>query len=148
MDPSLKSLLAGGTYTIQEMGPWVSGEEREFVGAVVEVGLDKPVAYDGFLPIAESYDKPGDGSGELYVDGGRSYRLQAQGIEKLSISVDLNKDKVVTIEVEKAANVDIHYGYRDAWFAIRYYARGFVGVLIEEVEEAADVDIDYEYGFE
>lgn len=24
-DPSLKSLLAGGTYAIQEMGPWVSG---------------------------------------------------------------------------------------------------------------------------
>ena len=122
--------------------------EREFVGAVVEVILNSPVSYDGFLPIAESYEKPEDGSGELYVDGGRSYRLRAQGIERLSVSVDLNKDKVVTIEVSEAVSVNIHYGFRDVWFAIRYYARGFVGVLIEEVEEAADVDIDYEYGFE
>ena len=110
-DPSLKSLLAGESYAIQEMGPWVSGEEREFVGAVVEVALDSPVSYDGFLPIAESYDKPEDGSGELYVDGGRAYRLRAQGIERLSISVDLNKGKVVTIEVEKAATLNIDYGY-------------------------------------
>ena len=147
-DPSLNSLLAGESYAIEEMGPWVSGGEREFVGAVVEVALDSPVSYDGFLPIAESYDKPEDGSGELYVDGGRSYRLRARGIEKLSISVDLNKDKVVTIEVEKAASLNIDYGFRDVWFAIRYYARGFVGVLIEEVEKAADIDIDYKHGFE
>ena len=148
-DPSLKSLLAGGTYAIQEMGPWVSGgREREFIGAVVQVGLDKPTAYDGFLPIAESYDKPEDGPGELYVDGGHMQRLRAEGIERLSISVDLNKDKVVTIEVEKAASLNIDYGYRDVWVAIQYYARGFVGVLIEEVEKAADIDIDYEYGFE
>ena len=111
-DPSLKSLLAGGAYAIREMGPWVSGgREREFIGAVVEVVLDSPVAYDGFLPIAESYDKPEDGSGELYVDGGRAQRLQAQGIEILSISVDMNKDKVVTIEVEKAATLNIDYEY-------------------------------------
>ena len=111
-DPSLKSLLAGGTYAIQEMGPWVSGgREREFIGAVVQVGLDKPTAYDGFLPIAESYDKPEDGSGELYVDGGHMQRLRAEGIERLAILVDLNKDKVVTIEVEKAASLNIDYGY-------------------------------------
>ena len=147
-DPSLNSLLAGESYAIEEMGPWVSGEEREFVGAVVEVVLNSPVSYDGFLPIAESYEKPEDGSGELYVDGGRSYRLQAQGIERLSISVDLNKDKVVTIEVDKAANVDIHYGFRDVWQIGVYYIAGMIGILVDEVEKAADIDIDHEYGFE
>ena len=146
-DPSLKSLLAGESYAIESMGPWVSGEEWEFIGALAEIALDNPVSYDGFLPTAESYDKPEDGSGELYVDGGRSYRLRAQGIEKLDILVDLNKGKVVTIEVSKAASVNIDYGYGEVWSAAVYYAAGLLGILLEEVEKAAGVDIGYEYGF-
>lgn len=110
-DPSLKSLLAGESYTIRQMGPWVSGGEREFIGALVRIGLDNPVDFDGVLPIAESYDKPEDGSGELYVDGGHVQRLQAQGIEVLRILIDLNKDKIVTIDVEKAATLHIDYEY-------------------------------------
>ena len=147
-DPSLKALLAGESYAIEGIGPWVSGEEWEFIGALVEIALDSPVDYDGFLPTAESYEKPEDGSGELYVDGGRSYRLQAQGIEKLDVLVDLNKGKVVTIEVSKAASVNIDYGYREVWSAAVYYMAGLLGILLEEVEKAADVDIGYEYGFD
>ena len=146
-DPSLKALLAGESYAIEGMGPWVSGEEWEFIGALVEIALNNPVDYDGFLPTAESYDKPEDGSGDPYVDGGRSYRLQARGIEKLDVLVDLNKGKVVTIEVSKAASVNIDYGYREVWSAAVYYAAGLLGILLEEVEKAAGVDIGYEYGF-
>jgi len=146
-DPSLKSLLVGESYAIEGMGPWVSGEEWEFIGALVEIAPDSPVDYDGFLPTAESYDKPEDGSGELYVDGGRLYGLQAQGIEKLDVLVDLNKNKVVTIEVSRAASVNIDYGYGEVWSAAVYYAAGLLGILLEEVEKAAGVDIGYEYGF-
>ena len=147
-DTSLKTLLAGESYAIEGIGPWVSGEEWEFIGALVEIALDNPVDYDGFLPTAESYEKPEDGSGELYVDGGRLYGLQARGIEKLDVLVDLNKGKVVTIEVSKAASVNIDYGYGEVWSAAVYYAAGLLGILLEEVEEAAGVDIDYEYGFD
>lgn len=146
-DPSLKTLLAGESYAIEGIGPWVSGEEWEFIGALVGIALDSPVDYEGFLPTAESYEKPEDGSGELYVDGGRSYRLRAQGIEKLDVLVDLNKGKVVTIEVSKAASVNIDYGYGEVWSAVVYYAAGMLGILLEEVEKAAGVDIGYEYGF-
>ena len=146
-DPSLKTLLAGESYAIEGMGPWVSGEEWEFIGALVEIAPDSPVDYEGFLPTAESYEKPEDGSGDLYVDGGRSYRLRAQGIEKLDVLVDLNKGKVVTIEVSRAASVNIDYGYGEVWSAAVYYAAGLLGILLEEVEKAAGVDIGYEYGF-
>ena len=146
-DPSLKALLAGESYAVEGIGPWVSGEEWEFVGALVGIALNNPVDYDGFLPTAESYGKPEDGSGELYVDGGRSYRLRARGIEKLDVLVDLNKNKVVTIEVSKAASVNIDYGYGEVWSAAVYYAAGLLGILLEEVEKGADVDIGYEYGF-
>ena len=146
-DPSLKALLAGESYATEGMGPWVSGEEWEFIGALAEIALDNPVDYEGFLPTAESYDKPEDGSGELYVDGGRSYQLRAQGIEKLDVLVDLNKGKVVTIEVSRAASVKIDYGYGEVWSAAVYYAAGLLGILLEEVEKAAGVDIGYEYGF-
>ena len=129
------------------MGPWVSGEEWEFIGALVEIALNNPVDYEGFLPIAESYDKPEGGSGDLYADGGRSYRLQARGIKKLDVLVDLNKGKVVAIEVSEAASVNIDYGYREVWSVAVYYAAGLLGILLEEVEKGADVDIGYEYGF-
>ena len=146
-DPSLKALLAGESYAIEGMGPWVSGEEWEFIGALVEIAPDSPVDYEGFLPTAESYEKPEDGSGDLYVDGGRLYGLQARGIEKLDVLVDLNKGKVVTIEVSRAASVNIDYGYGEVWSAAVYYMAGLLGILLEEVEKAAGVDIDYEYGF-
>lgn len=109
-DPNLNSLLAGESYAVLGMGPWVSGgKEREFIGALVDVELDNPVSFNGVLPIAISYEKPVD-SDELYFDGGQM-SLRAQGIEKLSVLVDLNKGKVITIEVSKSDNI-IYY---DDW---------------------------------
>ena len=113
-DPSLNSLLAGESYTIQSMGPWASsGKESEFIGASVYITLDRPVSYDGSLPIVESHAKPEDGSDELYVDSGLSYELQAEEIESLAILVDLNKNKVVEIEVLKAASENAERVYTE-----------------------------------
>lgn len=118
-DPSLKALLAGESYAIMDMGPWLSGgEEWEFIGALVDVALDNPVSYDGFLPSVYSYDRPENGSGELYAGGGQT-KWRAQGIESLIILVDLNKGEVASIEIWEAASVDIDYRY-DIPGVIRY----------------------------
>ena len=107
-DPSLKALLDGESYAIREMDPWLSGEE--FIGALVYVELDNPVSYDGFLPSVYSYNRPENGSGELYVGGGRT-KWRAQGIESLDILVDLNRGEVASIEIWDAASADIDYRY-------------------------------------
>ena len=124
-DPSLNSLLAGESYAIQSMAPWISyGKEWEFIGARVCIALGSPVSYDGSLPIVESFEMPEDGSDELYVDGGRSYELRAEGIERLAILVDLNKDKVVDIEVDEAASENAEHVYMEYIHNLRRYIDG------------------------
>ena len=124
-DPSLNSLLAGESYTIQNMSAWVSyGEDRKFIGARVCITLDSPVSYDGYLPIVESFERLEDGSGELYVDSGAPYELQAEGIASLAILVDLNKGKVVDIDVNKTASENAEHVYMEYIHNLRRYIDG------------------------
>ena len=67
-DESLKELLNGVSFAITGMGVWIVGKERELVGALVVVGLDSPVSYDGYLPSVGAYDNP-PGKPELYTPG-------------------------------------------------------------------------------
>lgn len=102
-DAALKDLLNGVPFTISNMGVWITGKERELVGALVVVKLDNPVSYDGALPSVESYDNPPD-KPELYAPG-EPLPTQARGIEELTILVDLHTREVVSIEISGAAEV-------------------------------------------
>jgi hypothetical protein len=111
-DTRLEAMLSGVSFTIQVMGPWTA-HNNKFVGAAVIIELESPISYEGTVP-ALSSSQPDERSGKLYIDSdGES--IKADDIESLFISVDLNKMSIVSIQVEKAANIvyldDLNMGW-------------------------------------
>ena len=112
-DTRLEAMLSGVSFTIQVMGPWVAHYDNKFIGAAVIIELESPISYEGTVP-ALSSSQPDERSGKLYIDSdGES--IKADDIESLFISVDLNKMSIVSIQVEKAANIvyldDLNMGW-------------------------------------
>ena len=108
-DVGLKSLLGPVSFTIQDIGPWLSGES-EFIGAIVSLELDGPVSYTGPLPAVYITDFDSQKSYTAEKNLLKPYTvgknlLEAQDIESLYILVDLKERSVVSIQIQDAASV-------------------------------------------
>ena len=105
-DERLKRVLSGESFTVTMMGPWING--GELVGALAMIELDNPVSYTGSLPRVGIPSKPK--SGGDYRTG--EVEAQAEGIESLEMLVDLDRQAVASIWIEKATG-EVHLDYGD-----------------------------------
>lgn len=94
----LETLLDGTPFEVGGIEPWIVGV-RELKGAVASLALNKPVTHQGILPSA-TVDETG---GSSYKDG--EALVEAQGLERLYVVIDLDRKKIVSIEVAEADSV-------------------------------------------
>ena len=86
-----------GDYAVVRTGPWVSGEE-EPVGAIAELVPEKPVTFRGKVPVVAF--EPDAATGRDYQQG--VMEIQAEGIRRLVVPVDLSMEVVAGVEVDDA----------------------------------------------
>ena len=82
-------------YSIGSIGPWVSAD-RDPIGALVEIHLNSPTAYQGGLPTVRF-----EPNGERHYTA-QSEAVNASGIRSLYIMVDLSSNTVVGMEIVRA----------------------------------------------
>lgn len=91
-----------GDYAVVRTGPWVSGEE-EPIGAIAELVPERPVNFRGKVPVVAF--EPDEATGRDYQQG--LVEIQAGGIRRLVVLVDLSMEAVAGIEVDDADSLVI-----------------------------------------
>ena len=86
-----------GDYAVVRTGPWVSGEE-EPIGAIAELVPENPVTFRGKVPMVAF--EPDEATGRDYKQG--VVEIQAEGIRRLVVLIDLSMEAVAGVEVEDA----------------------------------------------
>lgn len=93
-DPRVRAILGRATRLVRAPSRWTSCGQK-FIGAVTDVALFRPADVDAALPVV-SFGK--EKHGRAYAEG-RAH-LIAEGVTELHIGVDLNRGKVVSIELD------------------------------------------------
>ena len=86
-----------GDYAVTAIGPWVSGG-KEPIGAIAELVPEKPVTFRGQIPVVAF--EPDEATGRDYLQG--LVEIQAEGIRRLVVLVDLSMEAVAGVEVDDA----------------------------------------------
>jgi hypothetical protein len=92
-DPRVRAILGRATRLVRAPGRWTSCG-RKFIGAITDVALVRPVHVDADLPVV-SFGK--EKRGRAYAEG--TVHLTADDVTELHIGVDLNRGRVVSIDL-------------------------------------------------